>query len=183
MANTIGLKIKHSLSFDALEHAPLNPMAGDIYLSTDGNLYQYNNSAWSKIPTETFLLKSNENKSIESGVRYTYTTPQTFSNAGDLVTKKYVDDSVGGATVNQDVFTITSPQVNFTLIQITPVTTILKCFHVQNGQVYTCGTGGLTVSGQVVSFPANSFDYVTAGTPATLIFEQIVFATINRTTH
>jgi hypothetical protein len=49
MASVNGFNIKKSLGFNALATAPLNPSVGEIYLSTDGNLYQYNNGAWRKL--------------------------------------------------------------------------------------------------------------------------------------
>jgi hypothetical protein len=41
--------VKKSLGFNPQANPPANPVAGDVYLSTDGNLYQYSSGAWRKL--------------------------------------------------------------------------------------------------------------------------------------
>lgn len=50
--------------------------------------------ATSKLSDSANFLLSNASHALTDAVRYTYAVDQTFANAGDLVTKKYVDDAV-----------------------------------------------------------------------------------------
>jgi hypothetical protein len=52
--------------------------------------------ATSKLADSANFLLRNTSNAISDGVRYTYDSPQTFSNNGDLVTKAYVDGVASG---------------------------------------------------------------------------------------
>lgn len=58
----------------------------------------------------------------------------------------------------------------FTLSNFLPDPDLLKVYHVETGQVYTYGTGGFSLSGYQVIFPANTFNGL--GT-VTLAFDQL----------
>ena len=58
----------------------------------------------------------------------------------------------------------------FTLTNFLPDADTLKVYHVETGQVYLYGTGGFSLNGSQVMFPANTFNGL--GT-VTLVFDQL----------
>jgi hypothetical protein len=55
--------------------------------------------ALSKLADGTNILLADQNATLTSGVRYTYSTTQTFTNPGDLIDKAYADGIASGIII------------------------------------------------------------------------------------
>jgi len=86
-------------------------ISGDVTLSnagvtaigsgviTNSEINASANIALSKLADGSAILLSDTSATIQNGVRYTYSTAQTFVNPGDLIDKAYVDATASGLNV------------------------------------------------------------------------------------
>jgi len=90
-------------------------LSGDVIISntgvttigsgviTDAKINSSANIALSKLADGNNILLADTSATIQNGVRYTYSTAQSFTNPGDLIDKAYVDATASGLNVKQAV--------------------------------------------------------------------------------
>jgi len=144
------------------------------------------NGIWKKSGTEVSL--ANVSNTIESDYPLSYTGHPTFTDATQIVDKKYVDDQIAaGAGVTHNVLTVATPgQTTFTLTN-TPVDAD-RSILMLNGQGRDYGAGkDYTISGTTLTWndpagltlkTADSFQIwydITIAPPGTLDQEQMYY--------
>ena len=67
---------------------------------------------------------------------------------------------------------ITTPTSTFTIGSYFPDSDLLNIYCVQTGQCWAIGSGGVTLNGKQVVFPAGSFGDASVSNPYTLVFRQ-----------
>jgi len=107
VANGSGVPAYVAMSGDVtISNAGVTAIGSGVIVDADINASAA--IATSKLADASKFLLNDTNRSISDTVRYTYGTAQTFSNDGDLVTKKYVDEAVVAAAPNTMTFTATA---------------------------------------------------------------------------
>lgn len=141
--------------------APLGP----------NTINEYNGTTWTPNVAQSLIYRI-EGRNEDLRVRIT-------SSASNVQLRGYGvfyerQDAVVSAIKNREVqqFDGTINNFNtFTLTNFLPDPDLLRVYHTETGQVYLYGTGGFSLNGAQVVFPANTFNGL--GT-VTLVFDQLV---------
>ncbi len=133
-------------------------------------LNEWNGTTWTPNAAQTLIYRL-EGRNLDLRVRIT-------SSASNVELKGYGilygrQEQVVTGLLNREVQSFDGTVNNyntFTLANFLPDPDLLRVYHVETGQVYLYGTGGFSLNGYQVIFPANTFNGL--GT-VTLVFDQL----------